>query len=142
MYNNDFTAKDCEKLMEEYTAYDEKIVRGVVVQLYYFAQSPTVIKSQDDELKMLAKEFGGEFTGQQGMVNSRRDIDFEFVDDLDAARFCKRIDCTARFYVHNGINVQGQVVIKPSIEELENKRNELKKINCGSSICENSNLSK
>jgi len=128
----DFSSTDCEKLMEEYTLYDEKIIKGLIVQLYYFAQSHIVMKTQDDELKNIAKECNGIFTGQQGIINERRDIDFEFEDNLDSAMFCKRIELTARFFIHKGINIQGQLFAKSSMEELENKRNELKKINCNS----------
>lgn len=62
----------------------------------------------------------------------RRDIDFEFSSIEDASRFSEKINSTARFYIHNGLNVLGEVVPKPTIEELRQKKEELKKINCGS----------
>ena len=132
----DLFEPDCEQMMDEYTSYDEKIVKGLIVQMYYFGYSPNVIKTVDHELKAMAAECHGTYTGEQGITNGRRDIDFEFQDAEHAATFSQKILASARFYLHQGINVYGQLHPKPSIHELEVKKEQLKKINCGEDDCD------
>jgi hypothetical protein len=146
------SSPDCEKLMDEFTEHDEKVIRGSIVQLYYYVRSYNMIKIMDDELTRLAAQYGGRVTAgmfflrnlilswkktelthiEQGIHHWRRDIDFEFPSIEEASRFSEKINNTARFFIHSGLNVLGEIVPKPTIEELQQKREELKKINCGS----------
>lgn len=53
---------DCEKWMDEFTEHDEKVIRGSIVQLYYYVRSFPMIKIMDDELTLLAAQYGGKVT--------------------------------------------------------------------------------
>jgi hypothetical protein len=45
---------DCGELMDEYSLYDEKIVRGFIVQVYYYARTAREMCAIDEELNHLA----------------------------------------------------------------------------------------
>lgn len=135
IYKN-YTAKDCEKLMDEFTQYDEKIIKGLIVQVYYyFTCSIDIVLAYDTELNKMAQNHEGVSTGQQGIINNRRDIDFEFSKKEDAENFINSINNTLRFYIHEKANVKGQLVEKMSLQDMENKKTMLKKINCSESVC-------
>lgn len=130
MESNLISQGDCEKMMDEFTSYDEKVIQGFIVQMYYHAYSMNIIYATDEELKKLAKEFDGIPTGEQGIHSWRRDIDFKFSSLENAFKFKEKIQSSARFYLHEGLNNLGQIIPKPSFEELERKKMELKRVNC------------
>lgn len=132
-------SKDCEKLMDEYTSYNEKVISGLVVQLYYSAYSLDTVCETDAELCAIAAHDSGLPTGEQGLHRCRRDIDFEFPEVAQASRFAAKINSSVRFSLHQGLNVAGQVIPRPTIEALHQRKNQLKKIHCGSDVCDANN---
>lgn len=127
---------DCEKMMDEYSAHNEKVIQGSVLQLYYFAHSMKLIKDMDEELSRIVSEFGGYITTERGVQAWRRDVDVEFPNPETAQRFSEKIRNSVRFYQHVGLNILGQIIPRPTFDELRQKKLELKKINCGSQSCD------
>lgn len=130
-----FSSDDCEKAMEEYSSYEEKVISGLIVQMFYFAYTINTIKEIDQELVDIAQSFGGHATREQGILNNRRDIDFEFSSSHDAELFRLKINSSARFYLHQGLNVMGKIHEKPTMEQLMDRKELLKQINCGPDSC-------
>lgn len=129
---NNFTFFDCEKLIDEYSLYDEKIVLGNIIQIYYFIESYQCIKDKDNILINLSKKYNGNCTGQECIINGRRDIDFEFNNIENANKFILKIEKTVDFFIHKGISIKGDIIKKPTLLELEERKNKLKILNCGS----------
>lgn len=45
---------DCEEIMNRFVVYDEKIVKGFIVQIFYYVRSLSTVKQNDQELKDIA----------------------------------------------------------------------------------------
>jgi hypothetical protein len=129
--------EDCEKYMEQYASYDEKIVKGLITQVYYHVSSYQLVRDIDEELDRIASEYGGFQTGEQGLRHGKRDLDFEFQSVEDARNYTERISSTLRFHVlQDKINVMGHLIDKPSILEIEERKKKLKSVNCGPDKCD------
>src|ERR1700677_4375869 len=83
--------EDCEKYMEQYASYDEKIVKGLIVQIFYHVESYNLVNNIDEELARTAGEYDGYATGEQGFRHGTRDLDFEFQTIENAKRFSERM---------------------------------------------------
>lgn len=69
------------------------------------------------------------------MVYNRRDIDLEFFDQQNATSFIKRIQKSMKYNVHEDMNMLGQLIKKPTREELEARKQMLKNVNCHGNLC-------
>lgn len=56
--------KDCETYMEKISAYEEKIINGLIVQVYYYFMSFEAIGKNDKEILSIAQEYGGFAAGK------------------------------------------------------------------------------
>lgn len=125
---------DCEKLMDSFTDYDEKVVRGTIVQVYYFFDSVNMLKTYDVEVKAIASSFRGISTGNLAVIRNRRDLDFEFSHIELANSFRTRLKASIKFFEHKQMNMMGHLIDKPTIAQLEEKKRVLKEINCTGNI--------
>lgn len=110
--------------------YEKKIVDNLIVQTFYFFTLIETLQSLDSELSEIAQEYGGVLAGEQGIFNNRRDIDFEFENQYQANEFSKKLQQSLRFHTHKKMNIMGQLVEKPFPEQLIEKQQKLKEINC------------
>jgi hypothetical protein len=120
---------DCIEQSKWIFAYDEKVVLGKIVQVYYISKALDSIKQRDAELSKIASLFGGVATGENSLVQGRRDIDFEFPSKIEASAFVNHLD-GQRVYIHEKLNIFGNLVDKPSVEKIEAKRERLNHEKC------------
>jgi hypothetical protein len=132
--------EDCVEKSSNIFSYDEKVVRGLIVQIYYGTSCPPelnrplssnlqYIKENDAILANIAANFEGRLTGENGIVGERRDIDFEFSTRDLGDSFQSQLLGT-KYNVHQDLNIFGTLVAKPSIEKLRLKRERINHIKC------------
>jgi hypothetical protein len=120
---------DCKKAMEGFFQYEEEIINGLIVQVYYNIDDKPILM-RDNKLYQLAYEFGGTPTGETGIFDaSRRDIDFRFNDHDSASRF-RGVLCSYNYFYHSKLNRNGKLENMPSIIEIQNYKEQFSRLNC------------
>lgn len=123
--------EDCAKQVQNVWTYEEEIILGKVMQLFYhvpvLVQEQDIVqhlKETDETLKNIAQKYHGTISGtsQLRMRTRRRDIDFTFPSAAHAKQFRKYMKHTSttsptstrRFHVHKHLRMDDRFYPKPS----------------------------
>lgn len=121
---------DCTECIARYMKYEEDVVVGFVVQVFYFISDIEDIVDKDRSLSSIASKFGGSRTGQFGLHDGiRRDIDFYF-PNLDKANAFRKEAEKQGYKFHDKYNRNGELLEYPSLTEITSVRNKLVEMNC------------
>lgn len=110
--------------------YEEDVVNGLIVQVFYYIGDIEDISQKDRFLFDKSFKYGGARTGQCGLYDAiRRDIDFYFSAHENAAAFKKEVEKEG-FQFHHKYNRNGELLDYPSLTEITTVRNKLVELNC------------
>jgi len=133
-----------EKIIKLYE-YALNVIRGNIIQVYYYItnNNKNLILNKDEFLFKLAKEFGGERSGEEGVykesefsLNMRRDIDFIFSNYIKADAFRSSLEMYNGFYIHSGLWVAGCFNNVQTLHEILEKQKALISTICGEIKCD------
>lgn len=138
MIKGPISMDDCFAKVAQITEYDEKIIQGKIIQMWYRIGSSFhgSIEEVDQKIQENAEEFGGRLTGETGIFISqeRRDLDIEFPTVEKAVAFRSHILSTAElfhtYFFHSKLNIKGKLSNFPTIEQIENKKKMIQKLHC------------
>lgn len=122
--------EDCVNQIQKIFVYDEKVIRGLIVQVFYQLSRivPTINRSKDMFLKSMAEYCRGELS-EVGIGKGRRDMDFIFSDVENANAFKRLLQAhNQEYFIHDKLNVMGDLVDKPSLDSIVHKREDRKSV--------------
>jgi len=135
---------DCVKNIINLYSYALNVIKGNVIQVYYYIESKnkhSIISNRDIFLKNIAQPFNGVLTNEMGIYKEpnkfyRRDIDFIFENYINADGFCKILKNFKDYYIHHdGLWISGICNNITSLNEIiETQKAQINTI-CGELEC-------